>query len=50
MDDMQNRQTVLFSATQTPEVGKSVIQFIYSNFSFMISVSFSSYALMYLAG
>jgi hypothetical protein len=28
MDDIQNRQTVLFSATQTPEVGISIIRLI----------------------
>ena len=49
MDDMQNRQTVLFSATQTPEVGKFCYP-DYSHFSFLISIGFSSYALMYLAG
>lgn len=42
MDDMQNRQIVLFSATQTPEVSRSFMLLVV-NFSYII---FSSYAVM----
>ena len=42
MDDMQNRQTVLFSATQTPEVSRSFMLLVV-NFSYIIC---SSYAVM----
>lgn len=45
MDDMQNRQTVLFSATQTPEVSRSFMLLVV-NFSFMIYIICSSYAVM----
>jgi hypothetical protein len=41
MDDMQNRQTVLFSATQTPEVSRSFMLLVV-NFSYIIC----SYAVM----